>query len=147
MSMFKTPSTILLVDDEPDFVEMLSLRLKEHGEQVETAGSGRECLAILEAMDVDVVILDVKMPEMDGIETLQAVKKAHPLVEVIMLTGHGTIQAAVEGMKLGAYDFLLKPADFAELTDKLDRARQRKREQLDRIHAAEAAALLRQARV
>jgi len=137
----------MLVDDEKDFVEMLSLRLTETGENVVSAHSGRECLEKLDKEDIDVVILDVKMPGMDGIETLQEIKKRYPLVEVIMLTGHGTIETAVEGMKLGAYDFLVKPADFNELTDKLGKARQRKNDQLDRIRKAEAAMFLRHAKI
>ncbi|RPJ72350.1 MAG: response regulator [Desulfobacteraceae bacterium] len=135
--MTATPSAILLVDDEEDFVEMLSLRLKEIGETVLAACSGRQCLEILATSDVDVIILDVKMPGMDGIETLEKIKQAHPLVEVIMLTGHGTIESAIQGMKLGAYDLLLKPADFGELVEKLNRARQRKQEQMERIRDAE----------
>ncbi|HKK00416.1 MAG TPA: response regulator [Desulfotignum sp.] len=145
--MFKTPSHILLVDDEKDFVEMLSLRLQENGEDVLAAYSGQECLETLEKKTIDVIILDVKMPGMDGIETLKKIKKLHPLVEVIMLTGHGTIQAAVEGMKLGAFDFLLKPADFKELTEKLNRARERRKEQVERIQKAERAMLLRQSKI
>jgi DNA-binding NtrC family response regulator len=145
--MFKTKSTIMLVDDEEDFVEMLDLRLKEIGENVVTAYNGGDCLNILETQDIDVVILDVKMPGMDGIEVLQAIKKQYPLIEVIMLTGHGTIEIAIQGMKLGAFDFLFKPADFDELTEKLNQARQRKRDQMDRIRKAEAAMLLRQSRI
>jgi DNA-binding NtrC family response regulator len=145
--MFETPSHILLVDDEEDFVEMLGLRLKEAGETVLTAHSGSRCLEILEETEVDVIILDVKMPEMDGIETLREVKTRHPLTEVIMLTGHGTVEVAVQGMKLGAFDFLMKPADFRVVTEKLNQARQRKHEQLDRIRKAEAAMLLRQAKI
>ncbi len=136
--MAAAPSTILLVDDEEDFVEMLSLRLKEIGETVIAAFSGRQCLEILAKSDIDVIILDVKMPGMDGIETLEKIKQAHPLVEVIMLTGHGTIESAIQGMKLGAYDLLLKPADFGELVEKLKKARQRKQEQMERIRDAEA---------
>ena len=106
--MIKIPTKILLVDDEKDFVEMLSLRLKEIGEKVTPAHSGKECLETLEAKkNIDVVILDIKMPGMDGIETLTEVKKRFPLVEVIMLTGHGSTDTAVEGMKLGAFDYLL----------------------------------------
>jgi DNA-binding NtrC family response regulator len=145
--VYKIPSHILLVDDEKDFVEMLSLRLKENDENVLAAHSGRECLETLEKTTVDVVVLDVKMPGMDGIETLKEIKKRHPLVEVIMLTGHGTIQSAVEGMKLGAFDFLLKPADFKELTEKIKRARERRTEQVERIQKAEAAMLLRQTKL
>jgi DNA-binding NtrC family response regulator len=145
--MFKTKSTIMLVDDEEDFVEMLDLRLKEIGENVVTAYNGSECLNVLETQDIDVVILDVKMPGMDGIEVLQAIKKQYPLIEVIMLTGHGTIEIAIQGMKLGAFDFLFKPADFDELTEKLNQARQRKRDQMERIRKAEAAMLLRRSRI
>jgi DNA-binding NtrC family response regulator len=145
--MFKTKSTIMLVDDEEDFVEMLDLRLKEIGENVVTAYNGSESLKVLETQDIDVVILDVKMPGMDGIEVLQAIKKQYPLIEVIMLTGHGTIEIAIQGMKLGAFDFLFKPADFDELTEKLNQARERKRDQMERIRKAEAAMLLRRSRI
>jgi DNA-binding NtrC family response regulator len=145
--MFKTQSYIMLVDDEKDFVEMLSLRLAETGENIISAYSGSECLEKLDKPDIDVVILDVKMPGMDGIDTLREIKRRAPLVEVILLTGHGTIETAVEGMKLGAYDFLLKPADFDELTEKLDKARQRKNDQMDRIRKAEAAMFLRHSKI
>ena len=91
----------------------------------------------------DVVILDIKMPGMDGIEVLREIKNRHPLIEVIMLTGHGSTESAVEGMKLGAYDYLLKPADFSDLTEKLHGARKRKDEQEERIRKAEAKLLLR----
>jgi DNA-binding NtrC family response regulator len=145
--MFITPSYIMLVDDEEDFVEMLSLRLKENGENVVPAYSGEECLKTLENTEIDVIILDVKMPGMDGIQTLQEIKKRYPLIEVIMLTGHGTIEIAVQGMKMGAYDFLFKPADFDELTKKLNEARQRKRDHLERIRKGEAAMLLRRSKI
>jgi len=141
--MIKIPNRILLVDDEKDFVEMLSLRLEETGERVTPAYSGRECLAMLEKKEIDVVVLDILMPGMDGIETLKEIKKRFPLVEVIMLTGHGTTESAVEGMRLGAFDYLLKPARFDELTEKLEAARKRKDEQEERIRKAEAKLLLR----
>ncbi len=145
--MFKTPSRILLVDDEKDFVEMLTLRLQEIGEEVLQAYSGLESLEKLKETEIDVVILDVKMPGMDGIETLQEIKKRYPLVEVIMLTGHGTIETAVQGMKQGAYDFLIKPADFDELTTKLNKARERRHDQMERIRKAEANSLLRRSNI
>lgn len=145
--MFKTPSRILLVDDEKDFVEMLTLRLQEIGEEVLQAYSGLECLEKLKETEIDVVILDVKMPGMDGIETLQEIKKRYPLVEVIMLTGHGTIETAVQGMKQGAYDFLIKPADFEDLTTKLNKARERRHDQMERIRKAEATSLLRRSNI
>ena len=142
--MIKIPTRILIVDDEKDFVEMLSLRLKEIEEKVTAVYSGKECLETLEEKkDVDVVILDIKMPGMDGIETLREIRKRFPLVEVIMLTGHGSTETAVEGMKLGAFDYLLKPADFKDLSIKLEAARKRKDEQEERIRQAEARFLLR----
>jgi DNA-binding NtrC family response regulator len=141
--MIKIPTKVLVVDDEKDFVEMLSLRLKEEGEKVTPVYSGKECLETLEEKEIDVVILDIKMPGMDGIETLREIKKRFPLVEVIMLTGHGTTETAVEGMKLGALDYLLKPADFDDLSAKLEVARKRKDEQEERIRKAEARFLLR----
>ncbi|MEJ2726365.1 MAG: response regulator [Deltaproteobacteria bacterium] len=123
------PIKILLVDDEEDFVEMLSLRLEAAGQEVTSAHSGRKCLRVLEDKDIDVVILDVKMPGMDGIETLQEIKRRFPSVEVILMTGHGAIESAIEGQALGAFDFLLKPADFNELMEKLQAARKKKAEQ------------------
>jgi len=141
--MIKIPTKIMLVDDEKDFVEMLSLRLKEVGEKVTPAHSGQECLEKLENNNIDVVILDIKMPGMDGIETLKEIKKRFPLVEVIMLTGHGATETAVEGMKTGAFDYLLKPADFTDLSAKLEAARKRKEDQEERIRTAESKLLLR----
>ncbi len=141
--MVKIPTRILLVDDEKDFVEMLAMRLEESGEQVTPAHSGQECLEALEKDSFDVVILDIKMPGMSGIQTLRKIKNAFPLVEVILLTGHGTTETAVEGMKLGAFDYLLKPAEFEDLTAKLEGARKKKSEQEERIRKAEARLLLR----
>ncbi|GBC62288.1 response regulator [Desulfonema ishimotonii] len=143
--MIKIPTRILIVDDEEDFVEMLSLRLQETGEKVTQAYNGRECLDILgkESDKIDVVILDIRMPGMDGIQVLKEIRQRFPLVEVIMLTGHGTTESAVEGMRLGAYDYLLKPADFEELSQKLEGARKRRDEQVDRIREAEAKLLVR----
>ena len=141
--MIKIPTKVLLVDDEKDFIEMLSLRLEEVGEKITVAYSGQEALDALEKADIDVVILDIRMPGMDGIETLREIKKKSPLVEVIMLTGHGSTETAVEGMKLGAFDYLMKPADFDDLTLKLEGARKRKDEQEERIRKAEAKLLVR----
>jgi DNA-binding NtrC family response regulator len=122
---------------------MLGLRLEEVGENVTSAYSGQECLQVLEKKEIDVVILDILMPGMDGIATLKEIKNRFPLVEVIMLTGHGTTESAVKGMKLGAFDYLLKPAHFGELTAKLESARKRKDEQAERIRKAEVKLLLR----
>jgi len=135
--MVKIPTRVLLVDDEKDFVEMLSLRLVDVGERVTPAYSGRECLEILEKENIDVVILDIKMPGMDGIETLREIKRRFPIVEVIMLTGHGTTETAVEGMKLGAFDYLMKPADIDELFYKLQDAFKKKTIQQEKIEKLE----------
>ena len=144
--MIYTPTHVMVVDDEKDFNEMLAESLKEMDFSVLSAFSGKQCLALMEDNPVDVIVLDIKMPEMDGIETLTRVKKNFPLVEIIMLTGHGTIESAVKGMKLGAYDYLLKPADFEELVQKIKGARTRRDEHEERIRAAEAQMLKIQSR-
>ncbi len=142
--MIKIPTKVLIVDDEADFVEIFSLRLKEMEQKVDVAYSGEEALTVLQNKpDIDVVILDIKMPGMDGMETLARIKQDHPLVEVILLTGHSTIETAVAGMKQGAYDYLLKPADIGDVTAKLNGARERKEEQEERIRKAEQKSLLR----
>lgn len=141
--MIKVPKNILLVDDEKDFVEMLALRLEASGEKGSKAYDGQQCLKVLDELPIDVVILDIKMPGMDGIQALKAIKTRHPLVEVILLTGHGTTETAIRGMKLGAFDYLQKPADFDDLREKLDGASKKKSEQDERIRQAEARALLR----
>jgi DNA-binding NtrC family response regulator len=116
----------LLVDDEVPFVETMTKRLSKRELMVLPAYSGREALEKLEKNGVDVVILDVKMPGMDGIETLREIKKIHPLVEVIMLTGHATVETAVEGMRLGAFDYLMKPCEIEELLAKVAEAKEKK---------------------
>ena len=142
--MMKIPGNVLVVDDEKEFLELFSLRrLKEAGENVRGAYSGEECLGVLAKADFDVVILDVEMPGMDGIETLRAIKRRHPLIEVILLAGQGPVDAAVEGMKSGAFDYVHKPSDFNDLFAKLEKARQRKAEQEQRIRQAEARAFMR----
>ena len=131
------------MDDEEDFVDMLQLRLEEDGEKVTPAYSGQMALEILAKEEIDVVILDILMPCMDGIETLREIKRRFPLVEVILLTGHGTTASAVDGMKQGAYDYLLKPADISELETKQEGARKNKEAHEERIRKAEARLLLR----
>jgi DNA-binding NtrC family response regulator len=141
--MIKIPAKVLIVDDEKDFVEMFSMRLKGQGETVSTAHSGKEALKVLENSAIDVVILDIRMPGMDGIDTLKQIKKLYPSIEVILLTGHGSAETAVDGMKLGAFDYLMKPADFEDIKIKLENARKRKDEQEERIRQAEQRLLLR----
>jgi DNA-binding NtrC family response regulator len=141
--MENLPVSILVVDDERDFVEMLCLRLEGESHRVRGVYSGQDALKAISRAEPDVVVLDIKMPGMDGIETLKAIKADHPMVEVILLTGHGAIDTAVQGMKAGAFDYLLKPADFDELTQKLNKARNRKLDQEFRVRRAENVAMLR----
>lgn len=128
-------ANVLLVDDEVPFVETMTKRLSKRDLQVTTAFSGAEALEKLgqKESNVEVVILDVKMPGMDGIETLREIKRRFPLVEVVMLTGHATVETAIEGMKLGAFDYLMKPCDMEVLVAKVGGAASRKREQERKI--------------
>lgn len=141
--MLKIPIDILIVDDEKDFVEMLSLRLADEGHRVRAAYDGEEGLKALDEAECDVVILDIRMPKMDGITALKEIKRLHPVVEVILLTGHGAIDTAVDGLKAGAFDYVQKPSRFEELLDKLQAARRRKTEHEERIRRAEARTLTR----
>jgi DNA-binding NtrC family response regulator len=132
-----TAPFIMLVDDEVPFVETTTKRLTIRNIETISAYSGEECLKKLKLHEnLDVIILDVKMPGMNGIETLKEIKSTYPLVEVIMLTGHATIQAAIDGMKLGAYDFLMKPSDIEELVSKVETATQKKRDHEKKIEEA-----------
>lgn len=117
---------ILIVDDEPDFLETLVKRLQRRHVDARGAGSGEEALKILQEQLFDVVILDVRMPGMDGIETLKEIKRKSPLTEVIMLTGHASVESGVQGMQFGAFDYVVKPADFDELMEKVAQAAERK---------------------
>jgi DNA-binding NtrC family response regulator len=125
---------VLLVDDETPFVETMTKRLTKRNLDIISASSGNEALKKLKENDsIEVVILDVKMPGMDGIETLQEIRKTYPLVEVIMLTGHATVESAIEGMKLGAFDYLMKPCDIDNLISKVSEAAAKKRNHENKI--------------
>lgn len=113
---------VLLVDDQVEFVETLVKRMLRRGLDIRGVSSGQEAFSVLASQPVDVVILDVKMPEMDGIEVLKVIKRQHPGVEVIMLTGHASLEMAMKGMKNGAYDYLMKPMDIDELLYKIEDA-------------------------
>lgn len=125
--------TVLLVDDEKSFVETLSKRLVLRRLEVLTAFSATEALAVLGRRPVDVVVLDVRMPEMDGIATTKAIRDAHPLVEVILLTGHASLEASLQGMSLGAFDYLIKPVAIDELMFKIEDAHRKKTLQEEKI--------------
>jgi DNA-binding NtrC family response regulator len=113
---------LMVVDDEERFLSTTEKLLKKKGVDVVTASSGAEALEKLRAHSVHVVILDVKMPGMDGVATLREIKRQFPMVEVIMLTGHATVESAVEGLKTGAVDYLMKPADLDQILEKANDA-------------------------
>jgi DNA-binding NtrC family response regulator len=113
-----TQMKIMLVDDEERFLETTRKLLVRKGVDVLTAVSGAEALEKLRSNPVHVVVLDVKMPGMDGIATLKEIKRQFPMIEVIMLTGHATVESAIEGLKSGATDYLMKPADIDEIMQK-----------------------------
>jgi two-component system OmpR family response regulator len=117
---------VLVVDDEIDFLETIVKRLEARNINVSGVESGRQALEAIEEQDFDVVILDVKMPGMDGIETLREMKKKKPLVEVIILTGHASVESGIQGMQLGAFDYVMKPVALDELLEKIRQAYERK---------------------
>ena len=124
-----TESIILLVDDEIPFVKTLTKRLSKRELNIVTASGGQEALARLEKdVAIDIVVLDIKMPGMDGLQTLEEIKRRHPSVEVIILTGHSNIDSAIKVMKLGAFDYLVKPCDIDRLISRMEEAVTRKRQ-------------------
>lgn len=132
---------VLLVDDDGPFVETMTKRLTKRNLRVLMAVSGQEALEKLNKNpNLEVVILDVKMPAMDGVETLMEIKKAYPLVEVIMLTAHAHVETAIEGMKAGAFDYLLKPCDLEHLMLKVEQATKKKRNHQEKIREAKVKA-------
>jgi DNA-binding NtrC family response regulator len=124
---------VLLVDDETEFLDTLVKRIKKRNVNAYGVGSGEDALAFLSQHPVDVVVLDVRMPGMDGIQVLRQIKQQHPLVEVIMLTGHANLEVAIEGMELGAFDYMMKPMDIDELLYKLQDAHKKKSIQSEKI--------------
>ena len=127
-------ANVLLVDDEVEFVETFSERLEMRGLETAKAFSGKEALTVLKSnKNIEVVVLDVNMPEMDGVQTLAAIKKKFPLVEVIMLSGQATVESAIEGMKRGAFDYLMKPCEMDQIVAKVSEAAARKRQHEEKI--------------
>ena len=138
-----TSTLVMLVDDEAPFVETMTKRLGKRDLNVITAFSGQEALDTLgQHRNVDVVILDVKMPGMDGIETLKNMKSAYPLIEVVMLTAHATVESAIEGMRFGAFDYLMKPCDMEQLMAKVNEAARKKRDHEEKIREAHVKEIL-----
>ena len=136
---------VLLVDDEKDFVETLAERLKLRELSITICYNGEDAIRVVkdEEVEVDVVVLDVQMPGIDGIATLREIKQLAPLIEVIMLTGHATVQTAIDGMKLGAYDYIMKPVENKNLVDKINKAYVRKMDQEERIRQAEIESIVK----
>lgn len=133
---------VLFVDDEKPFVETMMKRLKKRTIEVFPAYNGEEALTCLEGKsDIEVVILDIKMPVMDGMTALKEIKSKYPLVEVIMLTGHATVETGIEGMKRGAFDYLMKPCDMDQLMKKINEAAKRKRDHEEKIMEARMQAI------
>ncbi|MBC8417667.1 MAG: response regulator [Desulfobacterales bacterium] len=117
---------VLLVDDEVEFVETLAKRMNKRNVKASGVNSGEEALEFLDQYPTDVVVLDVKMPGIDGIQALREIKLRYPLIEVIMLTGHANVEVAIQGMELGAFDYLMKPMAIDDLLYKVQDAWKKK---------------------
>ncbi len=128
---------VLVVDDEQEFRDMTIKRLTKRELAAEGAESGEQAIEKIKRGDFDVVLLDVKMPGMDGVETLRQIKQMKPLIEVVMLTGHASVESGIDGMKLGAFDYLMKPMEFETLLEKLIEAYERKKIQQNKIEQAQ----------
>ncbi len=128
---------VLVVDDEDDFREVTTKRLTKRGLKVWDAAGGAKALEVIEETRIDVVLLDVKMPGMDGIETLRHIRSLKPLIEVVLLTGHASVDSGIEGMKLGAFDYLMKPIELEPLLEKLMDAYEKKRLREQKIEMAQ----------
>jgi DNA-binding NtrC family response regulator len=127
---------VLIVDDEQDFRETLVKRLLKRRFSIRGAENGQRALEIIENEPVDVVVLDVLMPGMDGIETLREIRKNKPLIEVIMLTGHASLESGLEGMKIGAFDYIMKPTSIDDLVEKINQAYKKKTAHEGKIRTA-----------
>ncbi|GAB6057437.1 response regulator [Desulfonatronum parangueonense] len=128
---------LLLVDDEERFRTTLAKRFVEKGVDVAQAGEAKTALKLIRETSFDVIVLDIKMPEMDGIEALGEIKKINQSIEVILLTGHAAVDSAVEGMRLGAFDYMLKPCEFELLLEKVEAAYKVKQDRDERLRQAE----------
>jgi DNA-binding NtrC family response regulator len=135
---------ILVVDDETDFLETIVNRLNKRKLDAKGVTSGEAAIALLKEELFDVVLLDIKMPGgMDGIETLREIKRIQPLVEVLLLTGHASVETSIEGMKQGAFDYLLKPMKFEDLLTKMAQAFEKKATHDKKIRDAKIQELIR----
>ena len=133
---------VLLIDDEKEFLEVMSERRQTRDIDVTTASSARDALALVEKESYDAIILDLQMPEMDGLQALERLKAINPDLQVILLTGHATVEKGVQAMKLGATDVLEKPADIQTLTEKIRKAHARKIILVEKENEAKIRAIL-----
>jgi DNA-binding NtrC family response regulator len=117
---------VLLVDDEEEFVETLAERMRSRGMEVATSTSGGDALDLIDREPYDVVVLDLQMPGMDGLEALARIKRRNPDIQVVLLTGHATVEKSVEAIKRGALEFLEKPIDLATLSEVIHQAKAEK---------------------
>lgn len=122
----KLKARVLLVDDEVEFLQTLSTRLELRGLKVDTAESGEAAISKVEQQEFDVIVVDLSMPGIDGIETMERIKDINPSAEIIMLTGYGSVESGVKAIKTGAGDFLQKPVEMATLLEKIGEAKSRR---------------------
>jgi len=127
---------VLVVDDEEDFRETMVSRLLKRNIDAIGAENGEKALKLINKFTYDVVILDIRMPGIDGIAVLREIKKIKPLIEVVLLTGHATVESGIEGMKLGAYDYILKPAKIDDILEKIQQAYEKKCVRSEKIRHA-----------
>lgn len=141
MSQFATK--VMLVDDEGEFVDLMSQRLETRGLEVVAVTSGEEAVAAAEDKNIDVAVVDLAMPGIDGIETLRQVKAKRPDIEIIMLTGHATVHSGIEAMKHGARDYLEKPVDLNVLMEAIRAAKNDRIVSLEKKSADEVKHILK----
>ena len=135
-------ANVLVVDDEEQFLKVFSQRLEGRGLKVDTSASGEEALNKVKSKDFDAIVLDLVMPGMSGIETLKRIRSENPDVQIIILTGHGTIEKSVEAVKEGAVDFLEKPADLSKIMEKIAEAKEKKIVLIEKKHEAHVKEIL-----
>jgi len=133
---------VLLVDDEEQFLKVLSQRLEGRGIKVDTSTSGEDALKRVEGKDFDAIILDLVMPGMSGLETLKRIRSENPDVQIIMLTGHSSVEKGVEAIKAGAVDFLEKPADLNKIMEKISEAKRKRIVLVEKKHEAHVKEIL-----
>jgi DNA-binding NtrC family response regulator len=136
-------ANVLLVDDEEKFLNAFSQTLEARGMKVDTATSGEDAVGRVQAKDFDAIVLELSMPGMGGLEALRKMKRENPDLQIIVLTGHGTLQAGVEAMKSGALDFMEKPVDLNKLLSRIEEAQEKKIVVLEKRHQQQVEEILR----